>query len=81
MCCDPFLETKKGIATANPSYVQWGFLLISYAFSIPDLPTDANFCRVFSAGKKRTGKFCLFFSSNMEILFRTLSVIQILHDI
>ena len=53
MCCDPFLETKKGIATANPSYVQWGFLLISYAFSIPDLPTDANFCRVFSAGKKK----------------------------
>ena len=22
MCCDPFLETKKGIAAANPSYVQ-----------------------------------------------------------
>ena len=24
MCCDPFLETKKGIATANPPYVLWG---------------------------------------------------------
>ena len=24
MCCDPFLETKKGIAAANPPYVLWG---------------------------------------------------------
>ena len=53
MCCDPFLETKKGIATANPSYVQWGFLLISYAFSISDLPAYTNFCRVFFGRQKK----------------------------
>lgn len=44
--------TKKGITTANPSYVLRKCFFSSLVYIIPDFPAYANFCRIFSAKQK-----------------------------
>lgn len=61
MCCDPFLETKKGIAAANPSYVQEellsSFLCIYYT-------VYAAAPQIFAEQKKQPVIWLLLYTTN-----------------
>ena len=51
-----FLETKKGIATANPSYVSEGVVLPFDGYIISLISDNANFCRDFCGQEKLLAK-------------------------